>query len=161
MNKMPDTLAAAAFHAALVVRCCLQGDVMAWDKLVLQTVRKVIGVYSVYYVSDVVKPKVSLLVAGISRPLILVRESIVVLLFSRFLKAVVAFIQSKEELSESLPVSIFKLTSSSWQAILGPSLRLSYFAFRAFHAVCPFSVSFLAARPQTSLLRCWWSQMWE
>lgn len=106
MNEMSDTLATVTLHAAPVVHGCLHGDAMAWDELVVRRAREIVGVYSVYHVSDVVKPKVSLLVAGASHHLILDRESLendvlvplIVYLLPHFLKKVGVFIQDKEEI---------------------------------------------------------------
>ena len=73
-QEVSDTPAAVALHVADGMSVCLHGDAAIWDRFGVGKGRRAVDEHGVYHVSNVYKPKVSLLVADVSHPLVLFRE---------------------------------------------------------------------------------------
>lgn len=76
MYERSDALAIVALHVAAVVPGCLHSDAAACDGLGIGRTRKVVDVRGLYHVPVVIQPKVSLLVAGVSCPLVFRSKSL-------------------------------------------------------------------------------------
>ena len=73
---MSDAPAVAAPHVVVGVSGCLHGDAAACHQLEVGRARKAVEKHGVYHVPHVHEPKVPLLVASVSCPPILCRESL-------------------------------------------------------------------------------------
>ena len=161
-QEMSDAFAVAAPHFSVGMSSCLHGDAATCDRVGVGRTREAVNEYGVYHVSNLHQRKAPLLVAGVSHPLVLCRESLqnnvlvtlVVHRLSHFLEKSTKSVQNKKT-SGSWPGPMFMSARFLWHALLASLARLLYFSFKASQATCPPpapSCSFLPSNFLTTLL---------
>ena len=140
-----ESFAVVARHVTAGVPQHLHGNAAACDWLNVDRARKVVDVHNVYHAPNVVQPKVPLLVAGGSYPLVLGRKGLendvlvplVVYCLSHFLEEVTAFVQNENEVVRVLAGLYLRVEEFLVARPSVSSVWTLYFSVRAFHALRP------------------------